>query len=167
MVIKVEEPVYLTLQAAKADEYEFAIGNLRSELSNAQRQLADSNTQLADTSGNLLATQAMLAESHEALTVERQKAAGLIKEVKQLESQISNLVSQLQTVESNAVTAVAGVEGQSSPTTRVTSRMFSDAGRESKESVANNGSDSGASNGVRAIKVLTNSVSATRQVQTC
>lgn len=82
MTIKIEEPVYLTIEAGRADEYEYEIADLRAELSNLQRQLVDSRTQLADTGGTLKSAQERLAQVHGALSIERQKTRELSREIK-------------------------------------------------------------------------------------
>lgn len=77
----VEEPIFLTLEAGKSDEYEAEIRDLRLELSNFQRQLADSHAQLADNGGSLRTAQEQLAHSHDALSIERQKTMDLMHEI--------------------------------------------------------------------------------------
>ena len=81
IIVKVEEPVFLTLQAGKADNYESEISDLRVELFNVQRQLRDSHAQLADNGGVLRVAQEQLADSHDALSIERQKTMDLMREM--------------------------------------------------------------------------------------
>ena len=82
MTIKIEEPVYLTIDAGRADEYEYEVAHLRAELTNLQRQLVDSRKQLADTGGTLKSAQERLAQVHGALSIERQKTRELSREIK-------------------------------------------------------------------------------------
>ena len=84
VTIKVEEPVFLTLEAGNSDEYEAEIRDLRIELSNVHRQLDDSHAQLADNGGSLRIAQEQLAESHDALSLERQKTMDLMREIKDI-----------------------------------------------------------------------------------
>lgn len=81
VTITVEEPVFLTLQAGKADEYEAEISDLRIELSDLRRQLEDSQAQLADNGGVLRTAQEQLAHTHDALSIERQMTMDLRREV--------------------------------------------------------------------------------------
>lgn len=81
VTIRVEEPIFLTLQAGTADEYEAEISDLRIELSDLRRQLEDSQAQLADNGGVLRTAQEQLANTHDALSIERQKTMDLMREV--------------------------------------------------------------------------------------
>ncbi len=69
----------------------------------------DSYAQLADKGGALEAAQAMLAEAHDALTIERQKTVSLKEEIK-INSGVPSL---LLTSGSNAIAAMTGGEGAS------------------------------------------------------
>ncbi len=109
IVIKVEEPVYLTLQAGDADGYEQEITDLRAELVRVRRCLEESYAQLADKGGALEAAQAMLAEAHDALTIERQMTVSLKEKIRTN----SGVPSLLPTSGSNAVAAITGGEGAS------------------------------------------------------
>jgi len=71
--------------------------------------LEDSYAQLADKGGALEAAQAMLAEAHDALTIERQKTVSLKEEIK-INSGVPSL---LLTSGSNAIAAMTGGEGAS------------------------------------------------------
>jgi len=71
--------------------------------------LDDSYAQLADKGGALEAAQAMLAEAHDALTIERQKTVSLKEEIK-INSGVPSL---LLTSGSNAIAAMTGGEGAS------------------------------------------------------
>lgn len=82
IVIKVEEPIYLTLQAGEADGYEQEIRDLRAELVQVRRRLEESYAQLADKGGALEAAQAMLAEAHDALTIQRQMTVSLKEKIR-------------------------------------------------------------------------------------
>lgn len=81
VTIRVEEPIFLTLQAGRADEYEAEISDLRTELSDLRRQLQDSQAQLADNGGVLRTAQEQLADTHDALSIERQKPMDLTRQV--------------------------------------------------------------------------------------
>lgn len=109
IVIKVEEPVYLSLQAGEADGYEQEITKLRAELVEVKRHLEDSRAQLADKGGALEAAQAMLAEAHDALTIERQMAVSLKEKIRTN----SGVPSRPPTSGRNAGAAVTGGEGAS------------------------------------------------------
>ncbi len=71
--------------------------------------MEDSYAQLADKGGALEAAQAMLAEAHDALTIERQKTVSLKEEIK-INSGVPSL---LLTSGSNAIAAMTGGEGAS------------------------------------------------------
>jgi len=71
--------------------------------------LDDSYAQLADKGGALEAAQAMLAEAHNALTIERQKTVSLKEEIRTN----SGVPSLLLTSGSNAIAAMTGGEGAS------------------------------------------------------
>lgn len=71
--------------------------------------MEDSYAQLADKGGALEAAQAMLAEAHNALTIERQKTVSLKEEIK-INSGVPSL---LLTSGSNAIAAMTGGEGAS------------------------------------------------------
>jgi len=109
IVIKVEEPIYLTLQAGEADGYEQEITDLRAELVKVGRHLEESHAQLADKGGALEAAQAMLAEAHDALTIERQMTVSLKEKIRTN----SGVPSLLPTSGSNAGAAMTGGEGAS------------------------------------------------------
>ncbi|DBA77116.1 TPA: hypothetical protein ACH3X1_009695 [Trebouxia sp. C0004] len=109
IVIKVDEPIYLTLQAGEADGYEQEIADLRAELVKVERHMEDSYAQLADKGGALEAAQAMLAEAHDALTKERQMTASLKEKIRTN----SGVPLLLATSGSNAVAAMIGGEGAS------------------------------------------------------
>ncbi|DBA80115.1 TPA: hypothetical protein ACH3X2_007598 [Trebouxia sp. C0005] len=109
IVIKVEEPVYLSLQAGEADGYEQEITKFRAELVEVKRHLEDSRAQLADKGGALEAAQAMLAEAHDALTIERQMAVSLKEKIRTN----SGVPSRPPTSGRNAGAAVTGGEGAS------------------------------------------------------
>lgn len=79
VTIKVEEPIFLTLDVGKADEAE--ISDLRVQLSNLHRQLEYSHAQLADNGGVLRTAQEQLAHTHDALSLERQKTKDLTREM--------------------------------------------------------------------------------------
>ena len=81
VTIKVEEPIFLTLEAGKADEYEAEINGLRVQLSNLHTQLEYSHAQLADNGGVLRTAQEQLAHAHDALSIERQKTMDLTREM--------------------------------------------------------------------------------------
>ena len=82
MTIKVEEPIFLTIQAGRSDEHETEINELRAELSSLHRQLRDSHMQLDDTGGNLRSMQEQLAKSPGALSIERQRTMDLSREIR-------------------------------------------------------------------------------------
>ncbi|KAL0050961.1 hypothetical protein WJX82_011093 [Trebouxia sp. C0006] len=109
IVIKVEEPIYLTLQAGEADGYEQEIADLRAELVKVRRRLEDSYAQLADKGGAWEAAQAMLAEAHDAMIIERQMSVSLKEKIRTN----SGVPSLLPTSGSNAVAAITGEEGAS------------------------------------------------------
>ena len=109
IVIKVEEPIYLTLQAGEADGYEQEIADLRAELVKVRRRLEDSYAQLADKGGAWEAAQAMLVEAHDALIIERQMSVSLKEKIRTN----SGVPSLLPTSGSNAVAAITGEEGAS------------------------------------------------------
>lgn len=71
--------------------------------------MEDSYAQLADKGGALEAAQPMLAEAHDALTIERQKTVSLKEEIK-INSGVPSL---LLTSGSNAIAAMTGGEGAS------------------------------------------------------
>ena len=71
--------------------------------------MEDSYAQLADKGGALEAAQAMLAEAHDALTIERQKTVSLKEEIRTN----SGVPSLLLTSGSNAIAAMTGGEGAS------------------------------------------------------
>lgn len=82
LTIKVEEPIFLTIQAGNVDGYQAEINDLRAELSSLHRQLKDSHAQLADHGGVLRTTQEQLAQSHGALSIERQRPVDLAREMR-------------------------------------------------------------------------------------
>lgn len=81
VTIKVEEPIFLTLEVGKADEIEAEVSDLRVQLSNLRRQLEYSHAQLADNGGVFKTAQEQLADTHDALSIERQKTMDLTREM--------------------------------------------------------------------------------------
>jgi len=120
IVIKVEEPFYLTLQAGDADEYEQEIADLRAELVKVGRHLEDSYAQLADKGGALEAAQAMLAEAHDALIIERQMTVSLKEKIRTN----SGVPSLLPTSGSNA--GAARISGEVASVARAPSGAVND-----------------------------------------
>jgi len=120
IVIKVEEPFYLTLQAGDADEYEQEIADLRAELVKVGRHLEDSYAQLADKGGALEAAQAMLAEAHDALIIERQMSVSLKEKIRTN----SGVPSLLPTSGSNA--GAARISGEVASVARAPSGAVND-----------------------------------------
>ena len=81
VTIKVEEPIFLTLEVGKANETEAEISDLRVQLSNLRGQLEYSHAQLADNGGVLRTAQEQLADTHDALSIERQRTVDLTREM--------------------------------------------------------------------------------------
>ena len=131
IVIKVEEPIYLTLQSGEADGYEQEITDLRAELIKLERHLEDSHAQLADKGGAFEAPQAMLAEAHDALTIERQTTVSLNEKIRAN----SSVPSLLFTSGSNAGAAMTGGEGAS------VARTLSGAADETKDGAVHDTKD--------------------------
>ena len=132
LTIRVEEPVFLTLQAGNADDYEAELRELRDKLSSVHGQLADSHTLLADSGGSLKAAQERLAETHAALNIERQKTLHFSQEV------LEGLSGQA-AVESH-VSAVAKSE-QASTATSTTDQLHSPVAIEAVSAAASTTTD--------------------------
>lgn len=89
LVITVEQPILLSLQVGETQaQSEAQIQQLNAELASLRQQMADYRAQLMENGGVLKTAQGKLAESHQALVLERQKTEDLTHEVKALSDSV-------------------------------------------------------------------------------
>ena len=139
LVIKVEEPILLTLQVGNVEQSEAQLERVTGELSSLRQQLADYQAQLADKGGVLKTAQGQLNASNQALGLERQRTHDLSQEVSALSSTVEAARKAAEAASAAAagegLSAVVRQYSLSAPSSRRTTDAVSDSSNGPSSSV--------------------------------